>query len=131
MPHRLSKSVIGALGIAMVLAAFSGAGAAHASATPPVGLTVTTPYPTVDTQPGSSVTFDLSVVSPIIESVDVSVDGLPDGWKATVRGGGFVVHAVTTSPDTPPNSRRSRSSPHHPRAGRSPHRPLPRRVPPR
>ena len=104
MPHRLSKSVIGALGIAMLLAAFSGAGAAHASATPPVGLTVTTPYPTVDTQPGSSVTFDLSVVSPIIESVDVSVDGLPDGWKATVRGGGFVVHAVTTSPDTPPKT---------------------------
>ncbi len=103
MPHRLSKSVIGALGIAMLLAAFSGAGAAHAS-TPPVGLTVTTPYPTVDTQPGSSVTFDLSVVSPIIESVDVSVDGLPDGWKATVRGGGFVVHAVTTSPDTPPKT---------------------------
>ena len=26
---------------------------------------------------------------------------MPDGWKATLRGGGFVIHAVTATPDTP------------------------------
>ena len=26
---------------------------------------------------------------------------MPDGWKATLRGGGFVIHSVTATPDAP------------------------------
>ena len=33
------------------------------------------------------------------EAVDLALAGLPDGWKATLRGGGFVVQAVTATAD--------------------------------
>ena len=71
--------------------------AARAAAADPLGLTVTTPFPTIETQPGSDVKLDIDVASPTVEAVDLVVDGLPDGWSATLRGGGFVIHAVTTS----------------------------------
>jgi uncharacterized membrane protein len=103
MPQRWSKSVVSALGVAMLMAVFGASGSAHAT-TLPAALTVTTPFPAIDTQPGSTVTFDLTVASPVVESVDLSLTGLPDGWKATLRGGGFVVHSVTTSLDTPPKT---------------------------
>ncbi|MCU1359912.1 MAG: hypothetical protein JWN99_1201, partial [Ilumatobacteraceae bacterium] len=53
---------------------------------------------------GSSVTFDLTVASPVVEAVELSLDGVPTGWEATLRGGGFVVHSVTTNLDTPPKT---------------------------
>jgi uncharacterized membrane protein len=93
------------VGVALLLAVMAGgAGQAVAETTPPAALTVTTPFPSIDTQPGSSVTLDLSVSSPTVESVQLAIEGLPDGWKATLRGGGFVVHGVTTNPDTPPKA---------------------------
>jgi uncharacterized membrane protein len=59
---------------------------------------VTTAYPTVETQPGSSVKLDLAVTSAVADPVDLDVGGVPDGWTATLRGGGFVIHAVTAEP---------------------------------
>ena len=64
-------------------------------------LVVSTPYPSVVAQPGSLVKFDLSVTAPAISVAQVSVDQLPTGWTTTLRGGGFVVNAVTAAPDTP------------------------------
>jgi uncharacterized membrane protein len=63
--------------------------------------TLSTPYPVVETQPGSTVKLDLKVTSAAADPVDLAVGGLPDGWTATIRGGGFVIHAVTATPDTP------------------------------
>ncbi len=63
--------------------------------------TLSTPYPTIETQPGSTVKLDLEVASPVVDAVELEVDGLPEGWTATMRGGGFVIHAVTATPDTP------------------------------
>jgi uncharacterized membrane protein len=71
------------------------------AATGDAAFSVTTPYPNVETQPGSDVTLDINVTSREPDAVDLAVDGLPDGWTATMRGGGFVVHAVTAMPDTP------------------------------
>ena len=68
---------------------------AHADAS----LQVTTPYPAIETQPGSLVKLHLVVESAVPETVDLSVDGLQAGWQATVRGGGFVIHAITSEPD--------------------------------
>lgn len=59
-------------------------------------LTVTTPWPAVETQPGEQVKLEFSVSSARPEVVDLDVGGLPDGWSATLRGGGFVVHSVTS-----------------------------------
>ena len=63
--------------------------------------TLTTPYPTIETQPGSTVKLDVNVASATTDAVDLTIDGLPDGWTATMRGGGFVIHSVTATPDTP------------------------------
>jgi uncharacterized membrane protein len=76
-------------------AAVAGSGSALADAS----LTLTTPYPSIEAQPGSSVTLDLDVASNTREVVDLDVSGLPDGWEATLRGGGFVIRAITSEPE--------------------------------
>jgi uncharacterized membrane protein len=64
-------------------------------------LIVSTPYPSVVAQPGSVVKFDVSVTAPAVSVAQLSIDQLPTGWTTTLRGGGFVVNAVTAAPDTP------------------------------
>jgi uncharacterized membrane protein len=64
-------------------------------------LVLSTPYPSVVAQPGSTVKFDLAVSAPAVSVAQLAVDQLPDGWTTTLRGGGFVVNAVTAAPDTP------------------------------
>ena len=61
------------------------------------GVHITTPYPGVTVQPGSSVTFDLSVSGPPGRRAALRVTREPRGWRAVLRGGGFVVNAVTTA----------------------------------
>ncbi len=63
-------------------------------------LSLVTPYPTIETQPGSSVKLSLSIASATPEVVGLDVVGLEDGWAATLRGGGFVIHSITSKPDT-------------------------------
>jgi uncharacterized membrane protein len=65
------------------------------------GLEVTTPFPTVVVAPGSSVTFDLTVSSVRTAVVDLSVSGVPQGWTASLRGGGNVVAAVSVTSGEP------------------------------
>jgi uncharacterized membrane protein len=62
------------------------------------GIVVSTPYPSVAVQPGSSVEFDLDVVAAQPEPVSLTVGDLPSGWTTTLRGGGFVINAVTAEP---------------------------------
>jgi len=62
---------------------------------------LTTPYPALLVEPGSDVKLDLNASAPQPERVDLAIDGLPDGWKATLRGGGFVISGLTASPDPP------------------------------
>ncbi len=35
----------------------------------------------------------------------LAVDGVPDGWTGTFRGGGFVINQVTIGPDLVPEVR--------------------------
>jgi uncharacterized membrane protein len=64
-------------------------------------LLISTPYPSVVASPGSTVKFDLAVTAPAVSVAQLAVDQLPSGWVTTLRGGGFVVNAVTAAPDTP------------------------------
>jgi uncharacterized membrane protein len=80
--------------------AFASGGAAHADDS----LTITTPFPSVETQPGSTVKLDLHVMSNVVDAVDLAVDGLPQGWTSTLRGGGFVIHSITAVPLTTTNT---------------------------
>ena len=68
-------------------------------------LSVTTPYPSIAVAPGSNASFDLTVAVPSAGTVDLSVSGVPAGWKATLHGGGFVVNGVNAAPGKPGTAR--------------------------
>ena len=69
---------------------------AFAPATIAAALSLTTPYPSVSVAPGSKVNFAVTVTGNPNQQVALSVSGLPSGWTATLRGGGYVVHGVQT-----------------------------------
>jgi uncharacterized membrane protein len=56
-----------------------------------------TPYLGVSVEPGETADFDLEVTAPEGEVVALSVEGVPEGWTAIIRGGGFVVDRVLVS----------------------------------
>jgi uncharacterized membrane protein len=58
------------------------------------GLAITTPFPALSVQPGESVTFDLTVSANDPTRADLSITGLPDGWTASLSGGGNEVQSV-------------------------------------
>lgn len=63
------------------------------------GLVVYTPYPTREAAAGKSVTFNftaLTMTEPQV--VRLELEGLPEGWTATFRGGGEVIHSVYVRP---------------------------------
>lgn len=66
------------------------------------GLLISTPYPSVSVQPGAAASFDLRVRADEPERVDLSVEDVPDGWTATLRGAGPEVSTVFADPDEPP-----------------------------
>ena len=80
-----------------IVAALAAPGADPATAQES-GLVVTTPYPSVAVQPGSRIEFDLDVAAAQPESVALSVADAPSGWTTTLRGGGYVISAVTAGP---------------------------------
>jgi uncharacterized membrane protein len=88
------------LGAALMIVATLVVALAQPTAADPA-LTISTPYPSVAAQPGSTVEFDVSVSAGVTEPVDLEVVDLPDGWSTVLRGGGFVVQSVTASPETP------------------------------
>jgi uncharacterized repeat protein (TIGR01451 family) len=93
-----------ALAAAGLAAAFAAAGLAPAvvAAEP---LSLTTPYPQVSVAPGSKVTFDLDVKTTEERRVTLAVSAVPEGWTATIRGGGYVVDGVLVGPDASPSIR--------------------------
>ena len=87
---------LGAAAVAVVaLTTLGASGSARAD----TSLSLTTPYPSIEAQPGSNVKLSLAVTSAAPEVVDLEVGGLPDGWAATLRGGGFVIHSITSLPE--------------------------------
>jgi len=68
-------------------------------------LSVTTPYPSIAVAPGSNASFDLTIAVPSSGTVDLSVNGVPTGWKATLHGGGFVVTGVNATTSKPGTAR--------------------------
>lgn len=93
--HRVRATRAAAISILLLVAA----GATPAAAQ--VGLTVTTPFPAVSVQPGSSASFDLSLQASATVRAALSVDGVPDGWSATFTGGGSEIQAAYVTADAP------------------------------
>ena len=64
---------------------------------PPTALTLSTTYPSITVDPGGTAKFPLQVTSPVVERVDLTVNGAPDGWTTTLKGGGLIIGSVTTT----------------------------------
>jgi uncharacterized membrane protein len=60
---------------------------------------ITTPYPSIAVQAGTTVRFELSVTAPSPQTVALEIADVPTGWSTTLRGGGFVIGGVTAAPD--------------------------------
>lgn len=60
-----------------------------------------TEFPSVAVQPGATSTFPIEVRSSVVERVGLSVEGVPEDWRAVLRGGGHEVSAAYTGPDDP------------------------------
>ncbi len=66
----------------------------------PQGLSMFTTYPSQVVGLGEHVTFDLKLTTDKdAEIVTLETAGLPDGWKATFRGGGKTIQSVYVRPD--------------------------------
>jgi uncharacterized membrane protein len=65
------------------------------------GVVLSTPYPSVSTEPGSNVKLNLEALAPETEPMTLDVESAPDGWSTVLRGGGFVIGGVTAEPTDP------------------------------
>ncbi len=86
---------VGVLALAAGIALAVAAPAAALGASPP---TITTPFPSVSVQPGTSVSLKVDVSAPASERVDLAVSGIPKGWQVSLSGGGNEVQSVTAGP---------------------------------
>lgn len=91
--------------VSRLFAPLAAAALALASLVPSAGaveiISLTTSYPAVVAAPGSKITFPIDVETVEPGRVDLAVSGVPAGWTASLRGGGFVVDAVLTTADEP------------------------------
>src|SRR5690242_9006417 len=93
-----------ALNLAAFALALSLASAAHAADTPRdiKGLYLLTDYPAITVRPGTTSTIPLRLqnygLAP--ERYQLSVEGVPSGWTATLLGGGQPVAAAMPAPDS-------------------------------
>lgn len=58
------------------------------------GLTVTTPFPSIVAEPGSTATFKLTLGSDQDGEVRLAAQGTPSGWTARFSGGGLTVEGA-------------------------------------
>lgn len=74
--------------------------AGSGAATPPAGVWLTTPYPSVTETAGAPFTIDFSLINRDKPPVDLALklDGLPDGWSYAFNGGGHKVDAAMVAP---------------------------------
>ena len=67
-------------------------------------VTITTPYPQVVAEPGSTATFKLTLSASPAATVALSADGVPSGWTSRFRGSGTVVDSVFVGNTSPTNA---------------------------
>lgn len=60
-------------------------------------LSLTTSYPAITADPGSTVRFPILVVTDTPQRVDIAVTSAPAGWTVRLRGAGSTVSAVNTA----------------------------------
>jgi len=67
-------------------------------------LTLTTPYPAIVGEPGSTATFKLALHAAVDSTVSLTADGVPTGWTVRFQGSGTAVDSVfVPATGTPPD----------------------------
>jgi uncharacterized membrane protein len=97
---RLARSRAARVG----LAGWIGIGAALAAAPATFALnpvTLTTLYPAIEVAPGANVELTVEVETQDPGRVDLSFEGVPADWTASLRGGGFIVNGVQSNGSEP------------------------------
>jgi uncharacterized membrane protein len=84
--------------LALVIAASATSPTASVAQT---GLTITTPFPSVIVQPGADVQFELTISADEPARVDLTLEGLPEGWSASLSGGGNEVQGAFVDAGAP------------------------------
>jgi len=64
-------------------------------------LTISTPFPEVVAEPGSTATFKLTLSADPAVTASLSADGVPSGWTSRFRGGGTVIDSVFVANTSP------------------------------
>jgi uncharacterized membrane protein len=67
-------------------------------------MSMTTPYPSVVADPGTTVKFPVTVQTDTSTRVDLSITQQPQGWQTRLSGGGSTIAAVETIPFLPPST---------------------------
>lgn len=99
--HTSRSLIAGRLALLLGLLAIA-AGPAVPVVTAASGLSVTTPFPAIVAEPGTTASFQLSIDVATARRVDLKTVGVPDGWTARFRGGGLTVEGVYVDPASPP-----------------------------
>lgn len=100
---RLSVLLVALVAImALAPTAFAQTEEEEAPPPPASALTLSTPFPSVAVEPGDQVSFNLTVAAPSQVAVALAAEGVPEGWTAAFRGGGFEVDSVTAGPGLDP-----------------------------
>ena len=98
---RRSRSLVGLIVVWIVSLAIPAAAQEEPAQPAPDELTMTTPYPRVAVEAGDQATYNLTITAPEPTDVSLEAAGLPEGWTATFRGGGFEVDGVTALATAP------------------------------
>jgi uncharacterized membrane protein len=67
------------------------------------GLTVTTPFPAVVAEPGTTASFALTIDVASAQRVDLKTTGVPADWTARFRGGSLTIDGAYVTPKSAPN----------------------------
>lgn len=67
------------------------------------GVTVTTPFPAIVAEPGSTATFALKLDVTSSREVALKTEGLPDGWTGRFRGGGLTIDSAYVTAGSSPD----------------------------
>jgi uncharacterized membrane protein len=98
---RSSRSLVGLLVLLITAFAVPAVAQEEPAQPAPDELTMTTPYPRLAVEAGDQATYNLAITAPQPTDVSLEASGLPEGWTATFRGGGFQVDGVTASATAP------------------------------